>query len=145
MSKSNAFEAALLELIFENANIATLGDATGVRGSSAAGSLYISLHTADPGESGVQTTSEVSYTGYARVAVARSGAAWTRTDNSITPASPTPFPERPDSGAAVVATHFGVGVAASGGGLLLYSGTLTPNISISELVTPNPVVTITED
>lgn len=144
MSKTNAFEAALLDLIFENANLATLGDATGVRGSTVPGSLFISLHTADPGEAGTQATSEVSYTGYARVGVARTGAAWTRTDNSIVAAAATPFPEREDEG-SVVATHFGIGVASTGAGLLLYKGALTPAITITQLVTPNPTCTVTED
>ena len=52
MSKSNSLENGLLELIFKNTNFANVGDATGLRGSSTAGSLYASLHTADPGEAG---------------------------------------------------------------------------------------------
>jgi hypothetical protein len=59
MSKSNSLENALLLLIFNNTNFANVGDATGVRGSTTAGSLYLSLHTADPGEAGDQTTSEI--------------------------------------------------------------------------------------
>ena len=39
-------------------------------GSSVAGSLYVSLHTADPGVGGGQNTNEATYSGYARVAVA---------------------------------------------------------------------------
>ena len=54
MSKGNTFENDLLLLIFNNTNIANLGDATGIRGSSAAGSLYLALHTTDPGEAGDQ-------------------------------------------------------------------------------------------
>jgi hypothetical protein len=66
----------LLKLVFTNTTWANVGDATGLVGSSVAGSLYVSLHTASPA-AGDQTTSETSYTGYARVAVARSGAGWT--------------------------------------------------------------------
>lgn len=73
MSASNAFETALLTLLFNNTNAANIGDATGLRGSTTAGVFYISLHTADPGETGSQTTSESAYTSYARVSVARSG------------------------------------------------------------------------
>jgi hypothetical protein len=61
MSKSNTFEADFLALVFLNTNIALVGDATGLRGSSAAGDLYFALHSADPGEGGDQQTSEVSY------------------------------------------------------------------------------------
>lgn len=63
--------------IFQNANVANIGDGTGLRGSPTAGSLYISLHSADPGAAGDQTTSEASYTNYARQGVARSAAGWT--------------------------------------------------------------------
>lgn len=52
MSKTNAFETAVLDNWFRNQNIANVGDATGIRGSSADGSLYVSLHTSDPGETG---------------------------------------------------------------------------------------------
>lgn len=55
MSASNAFETALLTLIFNNTNLANVGDATGLRGSTTAGSFYIGLHTADPGEAGTVT------------------------------------------------------------------------------------------
>lgn len=145
MSKTNAFETDLLELIFNNTNIANLGDATGVRGSSAAGSLYVSLHTADPGEAGTQSTNECAYTSYARVAVERSGAGWTVSGNSVSPAATITFPAA--TGGTETATHFGVGVASSGATLLLYSGTITPNISISTGVTPQLTTasTITED
>ena len=79
MSKTNSWENGILELLFKNTNFALVGDATGLRGSSTAGSLYFSLHTADPGETGDQTTNEIAYTDYARVAVARSGAGFTVT------------------------------------------------------------------
>ena len=71
MSKSNAFETSLLGLLFNNTDIANIGDAAGLQNSAAAGSLYLALHTADPGEAGDQTTNECTYGSYARVAVAR--------------------------------------------------------------------------
>lgn len=134
MSKSNAFEQSLLEHIFQNAAIANLGDATGVRGSTVAGSLYVSLHTADPGEAGSQATSECAYTSYARVAVARSAGGWTVTGSSVSPAANIDFPQA--TGGTETATHFGVGTLASGAGTLLYKGAITPNIAISNGVTP---------
>lgn len=57
----NTFANDILLLIFNNTNAANVGDATGLRGSSTAGSLYLSLHTASPAESGNQTSNEVSY------------------------------------------------------------------------------------
>ncbi len=68
MSLSNVSETALLALVFNNTSWANVGDATGLVGSTAAGSFFIALHTADPGEAGNQSTSEANYTGYARVA-----------------------------------------------------------------------------
>ena len=145
MSKSNTFENDLLLLLFNNTNIATLGDATGVRGSTVAGSLYLSLHTADPGEAGDQTTSETTYTGYARVAVARSGAGFTVTGNQVVLAANQDFGAC-SAGTATI-SHFGVGAASSGAGKLLYKGTVTPNISVSTGVTPRltTATNVTED
>lgn len=145
MSKTDAFEAALLDLLFLNTNIANLGDATGVRGSAAAGSLFVSLHTADPGEAGTQSTNEVSYTGYARVPVARSGAGFTRTGNSISPAANIDFGAC--TAGTATATHFGIGVAVSGSTLLLYKGAISPTIAISAGVTPRltTATAVTED
>jgi hypothetical protein len=146
MSKSNSLENSLLLLLFNNTNIANVGDATGLRGSTAAGSLYVSLHTADPGEAGDQTTSEISYTGYARVAVARSSAGWTVTANSVSPTATIGFPAS-TGGTGGTVTHFGIGTASSGAGVLLYSGTVTPNISVANGVTPQLTTAsaITED
>lgn len=134
MSKSNDWENALLRLLFQNNNSANIGDATGLRGSSTAGSLFISLHTAEPGEAASQTTNESAYTGYARVAVARSSAGWTVTDNSVSPAALISFPAC-TAGTSTI-THFGVGTASTGAGVLLYYGTVTPNISVASGVTP---------
>jgi hypothetical protein len=133
MSKSDAFENTLLELLFKNTNIANIGDATGVRGSTAAGSLFFALHTADPGEAGTQTTSEASYTGYARVGVTR-GAGFTVTGNSVSPAADVTFGEC--TAGSATATHFSIGVSSTGGGMVLYKGALSPSIAISAGVTP---------
>lgn len=146
MSKSNTFENDILLLLFNNTNIANIGDATGVRGSGTAGSLYVSLHTADPGEAGDQTTSEISYTGYSRVAVARSGAGWTVTGASVSPAADITFGPM-TAGTGGTATYAVVGSASSGTGKILYSGALSPTIAVTTGVTPKITTasTITED
>jgi hypothetical protein len=145
MSKTNAWETALQTLLFNNTNTGDIGDATGLRGSSTAGSLYVSLHTADPGEAGSQTTNETSYTSYARVAVARSAGGWTVTGNSVSPVANIDFPAC--TGGTATITHFGIGTASSGAGVLLYKGTVTPNISVSSGVTPRLTTAsaVTED
>jgi hypothetical protein len=134
MSKTNTWENDLLLLVFNNTNAGLIGDATGLRGSSTAGSLYVSLHTSDPGEAGDQTTNEATYTDYARVAVARSGAGFTVTADSVSPAADVEFP--PGTGGSGTVTHFGIGTASSGAGKLLYKGAVTPNIVTGDGVTP---------
>lgn len=145
MSKSDAFESALLALIFQNTNIANIGDATGLRGAAAAGQLFVALHTADPGEAGTQTTSEVAYTGYARVGLARSSGAFTITGNSVSPAANVDFPAC--TAGSATATHFSIGVASTGAGMVLYKGAITPTIAIAAGVTPRLITAtaITED
>ncbi len=135
MSLSNAAETALLQLLFNNTTMTGYGDATGIVGSAAAGSLFVSLHTADPGEAGDQTTNEISYTGYARVAVARSGAGWTVSGNSVSPAATIGFGQM-TAGTGGTVTHWAVGRASSGTGQILVSGTVSPNIPVSSGVTP---------
>ena len=146
MGKSTTFENDLMLLLFNTTNIADIGDATGVRGSSTAGSLYYSLHTADPGEAGTAVTSETAYTGYARVAAARSGAAFTVTANSVSPAANVDFGECTASPGGAI-THFGIVNTSSGAGKLLYSGTVSPSITMAVGVIPRLKSTsaITED
>jgi hypothetical protein len=137
MSASNSFETAVLTLYFNNTNHANVGDATGVRGSTTAGSFYISLHTADPGEAGTATTNETSYTNYARVAVARSGAGFTVSGNSVSNAAIVTFPTCGTTGATI--THFGIVETSSGAGALHFSGALTSpsSLAVSNGITPS--------
>ena len=122
MSKTNTLENDLLLLIFNNVDIALIGDAAGLQNSASAGSLYISLHTAEPGEAADQTTNETAYTNYARIAVARSGAGWTVSGNSVSNAAAITFALCGITGATI--THFGIGTDSAGAGKLLYSGPL---------------------
>lgn len=131
MSKSNAFENDLLELIFNATAIANLADNAA---TSPLTNLYVSLHTADPGEAGNQTTNECAYTSYARVAVARTSGGWVVTDNSVSPAADITFAEA--TGGTETATHAAIGTDSTGTGKILYSGAISPNISIVTGVTP---------
>ncbi len=134
MPMTNELIDGLLDLLMKNTAFANIGDAGGLQPSATAGNLYLSLHTADPGPTGNQSTSEVSYTTYARVAVARSGAGWTRVGNVFSPTATINFP--PDTAGTATATHGGIGTASSGTGHLLWSGPITPNISIAPGITP---------
>lgn len=142
MSKGDTFENDLVKLIFNATAIANIADNAA---TSPLTSLFLSLHTADPGEAGSQTTNEATYTSYARVAVARSGSGFTISGNQVTLAANTDFPAA--TGGTNTITHFGIGTASSGAGKLLYKGGLSPSISVSSGVTPriNSGVIVTED
>lgn len=136
MSMSNAFETELLELILNNSAIANIGDAGGLQPSATAGSLYVSLHTGDPGEAGNQGTNETVYTNYARVAVARSAGGWTISGNTASNTALIQFPQCGVTGATL--TYVGIGVSPTAGdtGLLLFSGQLSSSLVVANLIQP---------
>lgn len=142
MSKGNTFENDWLKLVFNATAIANLADNAA---SSPLTNLHVSLHTADPGEAGDQTTNEIAYTSYARVAVARTTDGWTVTNNSVSPVANISFPA--GTGGSGTATHWAVGTASSGTGKVLYKGTISPSIVCGNGVTPvvTTASTITED
>lgn len=143
MSKANTFENDLLNLIFRAQPIANIADNAA---SSPLTNLYVSLHTADPGENDAQNTSEITYTSYARVAVARSTGGWSApSGGSVSPAANIDFPV--GTGGSGTATHAGIGTASSGVGKMLYTGTVTPNIVTGNGIQPRltTATTITED
>ncbi|MBX2825822.1 MAG: hypothetical protein KTR33_13910 [Gammaproteobacteria bacterium] len=129
MTATNTTETQVLELIMTADAWANIADNAG---TSPLTNLYISLHTADPGEAGSQTTSEAAYTNYARVAVARSGSGWTVTGDSCTNDAAITFPTCGVTGATI--THFGIGSAVSGAGVLYFYG--TASLSVTNGVTP---------
>jgi len=141
MSKGNTYEDDVLKLIFNATPIANLADNAA---ASPATTLTVALHTADPGEAGTQATSEAAYTGYARVTVARNSGGWTVASGSVSPVANIDFGEcTAVPGGAI--THFSVGTGVSN--KLLYSGTVTPNITMAVGVIPRlkTTSTITED
>src|SRR3990170_8011499 len=116
MSKGNVFSSDILKLIFNATAIADLAenDAT-----TPATTLTVALHTADPGEAGTQATSETAYTGYTRVAVARTSGGWTVAAGSVSPVANIDFGECTAAPGAPI-THFSVGTGVAN--KLLYSG-----------------------
>jgi hypothetical protein len=137
MSATNVFENGLLSLIFENANYANVGDATGLRGSSTAGVFYVSLHTADPGEAGSQTTNETAYTNYLRSggSVARSTAGWTVASGVADNDSVITYATGGVTGATI--TNFGIGSDSTGAGNLFLKGALSASLAVSAGITPS--------
>ncbi len=142
--KTDVFENDFLKLIFNGTAIANIADNAS---ASPLTNLYLSLHTADPTDAVAsgQSTNETTYTGYARVAVARTSGGWTVTGNSVSPVATISFGTC-TAGTATI-THVGIGTASSGTGKMLMTGALSPSISVASGVVPQITTasTITED
>ena len=119
MAKSSAWANSYLLLTFNNVDATNVGNAGGLRGSTVAGSFYLSLHSSDPGVGGSQTTNELTYSGYTRFAVARSNAGFVVTANVVALAGVADFPEVVSGTGS--ATHFACGELSTGAGVVLYS------------------------
>lgn len=123
MSFSNAAETAVLNQIFKGTALPW----------NANTDLWLALHTSDPGEAGTATTSEATYTGYARVPLTRasdiavSGA-------TIQNANLEQFPVC--SGGASVCTHVSIVDTASGAGNIIVSGALNSSVSVATGIQP---------
>lgn len=134
MSISDTTEAAILALIFNATAWANYAD-------NAAGTpqtnISVALHTADPGDTGTQSTSEAAYTSYARVSVARTSGGWTVSGTSPTqtvPAATISFPA--GTGGSGSDTFFSTGKTGGGASAILFSGSVTPTIVSGTGVTP---------
>jgi hypothetical protein len=147
MPKSGAYEAQVLALLLNATPISLIADNTATTPLT---DLYVALHTASPGPSGTQSTNEISYTSYARMAISRSNGspAWTITGTAPASASPNAQITWPTStgGAGGTATYFSVGSLASGAGEIYYYGTITPNIIVTTGTAPSlaTATTLTE-
>lgn len=131
VTSSGEYANNLLKLVFNATGYANMADNAA---SSPFTNLYVSLHTASPTATGNQASSEAAYTGYARVAVARTTGGWTVTTNSVSPVATIIFPAA--TGGSETETYFGVGTSSSGNGHLLYFGPISPTIAVSNGVTP---------
>lgn len=144
-SKSDAYESDLLKLLFNATAISNIADNTA---TSPLTNLAVALHTADPGETGTQTTNEATYTSYARVSVARTTGGWTvsgTAPTSVSPVATISFPA--GTGGSGTVTHFSIGATGGGATKIFYSGTVTPNIVTGNGITPQltTATAITED
>lgn len=125
--KSTIYSGQLLALLFNATTIPNIAvNAT----ASPLTNIYVSLLTGDPTAAGTQTTNEVTYTGYARVAVARTTGGWIVTGASVSPVANIVF-GTPTAAAGATANWWAVGTAATGAGQLLYSGPIAPSIIIT--------------
>ena len=123
MSKSNTTENDVLKMALQGVDPSW----------RVAANLYCALHTADPGDAGTATTSEATYTGYARVAMVKA-TAWTDGGASFSNAALVQFPKC--TGGTNTITHFSICTTASGAGQILYSGALSSSLAVSNNIQP---------
>ena len=135
MSLINGHETNLLNLIFKNMDWAYIGDGAGIQNSATAGSLYISLHTADPTDTG-SDSAELSGSAYARQAIARSGSGWTVSGSNASNAAAVTFPTATGSWGTI--THVGIHYDLSGSSSMVFSAAL----SVSKAITTDDVFEI---
>lgn len=124
MSFGNSTETDILNKLFKNTSLPF----------DAITDIYLALHTADPGEAGDQTTSEATYTSYARVAVVRSGSGWTVSGPTVQNAALIQAPTC--TGGSNTLTHFSLGTLSSGAGQIIISGALNSSLSVSSGIQP---------
>lgn len=131
---SDTWEDNILKLILNATAIANYADNAA---SAPSTEVWVALHTSDPGDTGTQGSNEASYTGYTRVAVARTTGGWTIVSGSASPVADVTFGQATSTSTSTI-THASIGVtSASTGGAIIASGTVSPNINISQNVTPN--------
>ena len=97
-------------------------------------SRYIALHTADPGNAGDQTTSEATYTSYARVLVTASSGFSAASGAATANTGLIQFPQC--TGGTNTITHVTIGTASSGTGQVIYRGALSASLAVANLIQP---------
>lgn len=127
-------ETKFLQLLMENLDWLLIGDAGGLLGSVAPGSFWISLHTADPTDTG-STAAEAAYTGYVRKAVTRGSGSWTTSGDTCDNDAAILFAE--SSSGPETETHIGVHTASSGAGNMIIHGALTASLIVNPGIAPN--------
>lgn len=131
--KTTVFANDILKLIFHGVAISSIADNAATSPLTA---LYLSLHSADPTDAAAsgQATSEVSYTGYARVLMSRNSSAWSITGDVVATVADIDFGKCTAGSGSI--THIGIGSASSGTGKLLYSGALKAPIGYASGTIP---------
>lgn len=142
MSIADVTENAILALVY---NATTWANYANNATTTPETNIVVAGHTADPGDTGNQSTTEIAYTSYARVNVLRTSGGWTVTANSVSPVAAINFPAG-TAGSGTMA-FFSTGKSGGGASAILWSGTVTPNIVCGNGVTPSlsTATTITLD
>lgn len=128
---SNTAETAIMKLIFQAVAWGNMADNAATTPQT---NVSNALHTADPADAGTASTSEATYTSYARVNVARTTGGWTETSGSISPVAAITFPAA--TGGSSTVTHTSAGKTGGGASDIWMVGTVTPNIAVSNPIQP---------
>jgi hypothetical protein len=132
MPKSTTFCNDILALFFNATAIADLAENDT---TSPLTTLYVSLHTGDPGIGGSQLTNETSYTNYDRVAVVRTTSGWTvPSGGALSNAAQIQFPQCGATGATITFVAIGTADLPSAG-KVLYAGS-TNSLPVANQITP---------
>ena len=126
MSKSNSTENDVLKAILVGTDPSWRANAT----------LYVSLHNADPGEAGTQTSNETGggvYAAYVRQPITKA-TGWTDGGSTFTNAALIQFPQCVGTGDVI--KYVAVGTLVSGAGQILYSGQLSADLTVANLIQP---------
>jgi hypothetical protein len=139
--KSATYSNQILALLFTATAIPSIA----ANGASPLTNLFCALHTADPTAAGTQTSNEVSYSGYARVSVARTAGGWLVTGASVSPVANIVWPS-PTGSPSGSATFWSVGSASTGAGTIFYTGPISPSITLTASIPPTltPASAVTE-
>ena len=132
MSLSNTTENELALLLF---NATTMADIAENDSTSPATTFEVGLHTADPGEAGTMSTSEATYTGYARESVARTSGGWTVSANNVSNTAAVTFGAC-TAGSETI-THWSIGKAGGGATQIIVSDAVDSNLAVSSGITPS--------
>lgn len=132
MSFSNVAENSILALLLNATAWANIADNAA---SAPQTNIHMALATADPGDTGTMSTSEITYTSYARQNVARSTSGWTAPSAGASNlVANLDFPA--GTGGSGTATHFQGGKTGGGAVDVWFNGTITPNIVCGTGITP---------
>lgn len=134
-SMADAFETNLGLLLFQNTDLANVGDAAGLQNSTAAGSTQLALATVAYNDADtLLTADEVAYTGYSRPTQARSSGGWSSSGDTISNAALIQFGEMSAGGPDTV-VHVGLGFLGTGNQLDLHQD-LASDLVINNGVNP---------
>lgn len=134
MAMSNVSEIAVLALTLCGTAWSGYADNTA---TSPITSHAIALHTADPTGAGTQATSETTYTGYARGAVARSTSGWSTPAGSPASSSLVAALNFPScTGGSANITNWSIGKPGGGATAILVSGAISPAFNVTSGAAP---------